>query len=115
MPSHLPVLPLKSTVVFPRIFIPLSVGRKKSLELTDCLIAKADEYGFVVNSPREAHKRGVARFLAVRPTHPTSVDQLELDCTNSQGNATTYSVDLRSEDTFVERPFEPSRRSLGLP
>src|SRR4029079_1131460 len=25
-PSHLPVLPLKSTVVFPRIFIPLSVG-----------------------------------------------------------------------------------------
>jgi hypothetical protein len=28
VPSHLPVLPLKSTVVFPRIFIPLSVGRK---------------------------------------------------------------------------------------
>jgi ATP-dependent Lon protease len=37
VPSHLPVLPLKSTVVFPRIFIPLSVGRKKSLELLDDL------------------------------------------------------------------------------
>ncbi len=37
MPSHLPVLPLKSTVVFPRIFIPLSVGRKKSLQLLDDL------------------------------------------------------------------------------
>ena len=37
MPTHLPVLPLKSTVVFPRIFIPLSVGRKKSLELLDDL------------------------------------------------------------------------------
>ncbi|TMF18226.1 MAG: endopeptidase La, partial [Chloroflexi bacterium] len=37
VPSHLPVLPLKSTVVFPRIFIPLSVGRKKSLQLLDDL------------------------------------------------------------------------------
>src|SRR5690349_24885198 len=37
VPHHLPVLPLKSTVVFPRIFIPLSVGRKKSLQLLDDL------------------------------------------------------------------------------
>src|SRR5437588_3094694 len=35
VPSHLPVLPLKSTVVFPRIFIPLSLGRKKSLQLLE--------------------------------------------------------------------------------
>jgi ATP-dependent Lon protease len=37
VPSHLPVLPLKSTVVFPRIFIPLSVGRKRSLQLLEDL------------------------------------------------------------------------------
>ena len=37
VPSHLPLLPLKSTVVFPRIFIPLSVGRKRSLQLLDDL------------------------------------------------------------------------------
>ena len=37
VPSHLPVLPLKSTVVFPRIFIPLSVGRQRSLRLLDDL------------------------------------------------------------------------------
>ena len=37
VPSHLPVPPLKSTVVFPRIFIPLSVGRKRSLQLLDDL------------------------------------------------------------------------------
>ena len=43
MPSHLPVLPLKSTVVFPRIFIPLSVGRKKSLQLIEDL-AGVDRY-----------------------------------------------------------------------
>src|SRR3982075_1300035 len=36
-PSHLPGLPLKSTVVYPRIFIPLSVGRKKSLHLLEDL------------------------------------------------------------------------------
>jgi ATP-dependent Lon protease len=37
VPTHLPVLPLKSTVVYPRIFIPLSVGRKKSLHLLEDL------------------------------------------------------------------------------
>src|SRR5260370_17172643 len=37
VPSPLPVLPLKSTVVFPRIFIPLSVGRQRSLRLLDDL------------------------------------------------------------------------------
>jgi ATP-dependent Lon protease len=35
--SELPVLPLKSTVVFPRIFIPLSVGRRRSLKLLEDL------------------------------------------------------------------------------
>jgi len=35
IPASLPVLPLKATVVFPRIFIPLSVGRKRSLQLLE--------------------------------------------------------------------------------
>jgi len=50
---------------------------------------------------------GVARFLAVRPTLPNSVDRLALDCTDSDGNSYTYSVDLRSEETFAPRPFDP--------
>ncbi len=37
VPTTLPVLPLKSTVVFPRIFIPLSVGRRRSLKLLEDL------------------------------------------------------------------------------
>ncbi len=37
VPESLPVLPLKSTVVFPRIFIPLSVGRRRSLKLLEDL------------------------------------------------------------------------------
>src|SRR5690348_6901975 len=39
----MPVLPLKSTVVFPRIFIPLSVGRRRSLKLLEDLPA-GDRY-----------------------------------------------------------------------
>ena len=57
---------------------------------------------------------GVVRFLAVRPTLPTSVNRLTLDCTDSQGNANTYSVDLRSEETFAERPFDPLRANLAF-
>ena len=36
-PKRLPILPLKSTVVFPRIFTPLSVGRRRSLQLLEDL------------------------------------------------------------------------------
>ncbi len=57
---------------------------------------------------------GVARFLAVRPTLPDSVNELALDCTDSQGYANTYRVDLRSADTFAERPFDPVRANLAF-
>jgi hypothetical protein len=50
---------------------------------------------------------GVARFLAVRPTLPNSLDRLALDCTDSAGSSQTFSVDLRSEETFAPRPFDP--------
>ncbi len=43
VPTKLPVLPLKSTVVFPRIFIPLSVGRRRSLKLLEDL-SPGDRY-----------------------------------------------------------------------
>ncbi|HLV86650.1 MAG TPA: hypothetical protein VKV39_06700 [Candidatus Sulfotelmatobacter sp.] len=55
---------------------------------------------------------GVARFLAVRPTQPNSVDRLALDCTSPDGISQTYSVDLRSEATFGERPFDPVAADL---
>jgi hypothetical protein len=55
---------------------------------------------------------GVARFLAVRPTQPNSVDRLALDCMDSDGNSHTYSVDLRSEETFAPRPFDPAAANL---
>src|SRR6476660_9575604 len=60
VPSHLPVLPLKSTVVFPRIFIPLSVGRKKSLELLDDLT-------------------GAERHIAVATQHDETAEEVSFD------------------------------------
>src|SRR5208283_299772 len=57
---------------------------------------------------------GVVRFLAVRPTLPNSVDRLTLDCTDSQGNANSYPIDLRSEETFADRPFDPLRANLAV-
>jgi hypothetical protein len=57
---------------------------------------------------------GVARFLAVRPTLPAMIDHLDLDCTNADGSTKTYVVDLRSDDTFAPRPFDPSRTGFAL-
>src|ERR671936_612510 len=37
--QRLPVLPLKNTVVFPKILVPLAVGRPRSLKLIDQLPA----------------------------------------------------------------------------
>src|SRR5690554_5651331 len=37
LPDMLPILPLKDTVVFPGITLPISVGRKKSIELIKSL------------------------------------------------------------------------------
>ena len=60
MPSHLPVLPLKSTVVFPRIFIPLSVGRKRSLQLLEDLTGSERHIAVATQLDEEAEEVGFA-------------------------------------------------------
>ena len=47
---------------------------------------------------------GYARFYAVRAAAGDAVRQLTLDCTDSEGNNSSYSVDLASNDTFAPRP-----------
>lgn len=54
----------------------------------------------------------VARFYAIRATQPGAVQQLVLDCIDSTGQAKSYPVDLRSDDTFAPRPFDPVRANL---
>jgi hypothetical protein len=80
----------------------------------DCVLHPKDNPAPSQSIALRSDADGVVRFLAVRPNLPGSVDQLTLDCTDSQGNANTYSVDLRSEDTFVRRPFDPSLANLAF-
>jgi ATP-dependent Lon protease len=58
VPSHLPVLPLKSTVVFPRIFIPLSVGRARSLRLLDDLTGSERHIAVATQLDEDAEEVG---------------------------------------------------------
>jgi hypothetical protein len=57
---------------------------------------------------------GVVRFQAVRPKSTESADRLALDCTDSHGNQNTYSIDLRSDETFRPRPFDPVAANLAF-
>lgn len=50
-----------------------------------------------------------ARFYAVRATSPDSAPRLVLDCVDSAGTASSYSVDLTSEETFSPVPLDPSQ------
>jgi len=72
-----------------------------------------------IQDPKEsihvnADEDRVARFLAVRPTLPNSVERLALDCTDATNRTKTYVVDLRSEATFTPRPFDASRTTLAV-
>jgi ATP-dependent Lon protease len=49
----LPVLPLKNTVLFPHLFMPLSVGRPGSLAAIEAVLA-TEEKTFVVSAQRDA-------------------------------------------------------------
>ncbi len=49
----LPILPLKNTVLFPNLFIPLSVGRPQSMAAVEAVMA-TEEKSFVVVAQRDA-------------------------------------------------------------
>ena len=64
--------------------------------------------------PVRADEDGVVRFQAVRATPLDKVKALALDCADSDGRSSTYSVDLQAEETFALRPFEPSQTNLAF-
>src|SRR4051794_9806690 len=51
----LPVLPLKNTVLFPHLFLPLSVGRPGSLAAVEAVLG-TEEKTFVVAAQRDANQ-----------------------------------------------------------
>jgi hypothetical protein len=59
---------------------------------------------------------GYARFHAVRAVAADAVQQLSLDCTDSAGHSSTYSVDLTSDETFAPRPLNlANERGIDRP
>src|SRR5438270_5720578 len=53
--AALPVLPLKNTVLFPHLFMPLSVGRPNSLAAIEAILA-TEEKTFVVAAQRNVEQ-----------------------------------------------------------
>ena len=84
LPKELPILPLRNTVLFPGVILPITVGREKSIRLVNDIYKKDKMIGTVaqidpnVNEPEEEdmHRLGtVAHILKVleMPDGSTSV------------------------------------------
>jgi len=71
IPNRLPILPLRGTVLFPELILPIMVGRKKSVKLIDeamegdRIIGIITQYNSEVEDPQpdELYKIGVAAHL----------------------------------------------------
>jgi ATP-dependent Lon protease len=65
LPSHLPILPLKDTVVFPRLPMPLVVGRPASLRLIDDAMLKDRLVGLAAQRDPRVDAPGPGDLYAV--------------------------------------------------
>ncbi len=84
-----------------RSYTPVAVRALPGLQ---CLIypeGSAPSAGLTVYTDDD----GYARFHAVRVAATDKVQRLALDCKDSAGRPSTFSVDLTSDDTFTPRPL----------
>jgi hypothetical protein len=59
---------------------------------------------------------GYARFYAVRAASADAVQKLTMDCVDSAGKSSSYSIDLRSDDTFAPHPLNlANERGIDRP
>jgi ATP-dependent Lon protease len=58
LPSELPVLPLKDTVVFPDSVLPLAVGQERSVKLVDEVVSRNRLLALVASKDREKDQPG---------------------------------------------------------
>ena len=61
MPEELPVLPLRNTVLFPGVVLPITVGRDKSIKAVTDSYSRADKLIAVVAQKRQSGGRARTR------------------------------------------------------
>src|SRR5579872_4603948 len=76
-------------------FVPASLPAEPGLQCKLYATGTVPEKGIPVSTDHD----GFARFYAVRATTSDTVQRLKLDCTNSDGKAYAYTVDLTAEET----------------
>ena len=67
VPSELPILPLRDTVLFPNSFMPLAVAREASVRLIDDAMSGAKLIGVVVGASLVGVRSSVALPATVPP------------------------------------------------
>ena len=65
IPDELPLMPLRNTVMFPGIVIPVSVGREKSLRLVNACNRKKSLLGVITQKDEEVEDPGYADLHSV--------------------------------------------------
>ena len=99
IPDTLPILPLRNTVLFPGVIIPINIGRDKSLKL-------------IKDSYRQSALIGVVAQKDTNTENPDINDLYQIGTVASTGNAgrNHHSHHSRQEKVFIGR--YPLRRSL---
>jgi hypothetical protein len=84
-----------------RSFAPASIRALPGLQCKLYPAGSAPSSGILVFTDDD----GYARFQAVKMTVGDAVQRLILDCTDTTGKPSTYSVDLTSDETFAPHPI----------
>ena len=63
IPEHLPILPLKNTVLFPGVVIPITVGRDRSLALVKQAYETHRTIGIITQRKKRSGRSGARRPL----------------------------------------------------
>lgn len=109
LPTVLPLLPIKNTVLFPGVIMPILVGRKKSLKLlkevdkNDLSFAVVSQKNYEIENPKlqDLYKIGtVARLLKI------------IDMPDGTTTAIIKGIRrLELEDILVDKPFNTAKVS----
>lgn len=109
MSDALPVLPLKDTVVFPKIIVPLAVGRKKSLAALDAAMEQNREFIAVAQKDPQQNDPGLDDLYSTGTI--VKVTRIEQQDAGSQvivqGDRRVKLLSLTAREAFLEINYEP--------